>query len=68
MKASQTGYLQIQNHVANRANNSSFHQTGEAAEGSGVKESRKIKHVPDELVRNISWKMTSLQSEGHVPV
>lgn len=34
----------------------------------GVTESRKTKHVPDELVKYISWKMTSLQSEGHVPV
>lgn len=34
----------------------------------GVGESSKTKHVPDELVRYISWKMTSLQSEGHVPV
>lgn len=33
-----------------------------------VRESRKTKHVPDELVKYISWKMTSLQSEGHVPV
>lgn len=32
------------------------------------RESRKTKHVPDELVKYISWKMTSLQSEGHVPV
>lgn len=31
-------------------------------------ESRKTKHVPDELEKHISWKMTSLQSEGHVPV
>lgn len=29
---------------------------------------QKTKHVPDELVKHISWKMTSLQSEGHVPV
>lgn len=47
---------QIQNHVCIGANNSSFHQTGE------------MKHVPDELVRNISRKMTSLQSVGRVPV
>lgn len=32
------------------------------------RESRKTKHVPDELVKSISWKMTSLQSQGHVPV
>lgn len=30
--------------------------------------SRKTKHVPDELVKYISWKMTYLQSGGHVPV
>lgn len=36
--------------------------------GEGVGGSRKTKHVPDELVKYISWKMTSLQSEGHVPV
>ncbi len=29
---------------------------------------QETKHVPDELVKYISWKMTSLQSEGHVPV
>ncbi len=34
----------------------------------GVGGSRKTKHVPDELVKYISWTMTSLQSEGHVPV
>lgn len=29
---------------------------------------QKTKHVPDELAKYISHKMTSLQSEGHVPV
>lgn len=29
---------------------------------------QKTKHVPDELVKHLSWKMTSLQSEGRVPM